>query len=171
MAQGEFLAFLDADDLWHPEKLARQMARFQDRPELDLCITHVELFWIPELQEEEAWFRRFRPAHSLPGYVMQTVLARRNLFKTVGHFNTGLKVGEDTDWFLRAEYQGAVMDLLPDVLVRRRFHQTNYTRRNRSARRDCALKIVKASLDRRHRHERATPAPLKFPKSNWRERT
>lgn len=38
-AQGEFVAFLDADDLWHPEKLTRQMARFHARPELSLSVT------------------------------------------------------------------------------------------------------------------------------------
>ena len=40
LVQGEFVAFLDADDLWHADKLAQQMARFRARPELDLCVTH-----------------------------------------------------------------------------------------------------------------------------------
>jgi len=33
-ARGGFIAFLAADDLWHPEKLMRQMVRFRERPEL-----------------------------------------------------------------------------------------------------------------------------------------
>src|SRR2546427_6476527 len=37
-AQGAFVAFLDQDDVWHPEKLLRQMAQFATRPELDLCV-------------------------------------------------------------------------------------------------------------------------------------
>ena len=36
-AQGEFVAFLDADDVWHEEKLARQMVRFDARRELGVC--------------------------------------------------------------------------------------------------------------------------------------
>src|SRR5690349_1953676 len=48
-SHGEFVAFLDADDLWHREKLERQMGRFRARPELDYCLAHVQNFWIPEL--------------------------------------------------------------------------------------------------------------------------
>jgi len=36
------VAFLDQDDLWHPEKLARQMARFDARPELDVIIARAD---------------------------------------------------------------------------------------------------------------------------------
>jgi len=40
-AHGDFVAFLSADDLWHPEKLALQNARFQARPELDISVAKV----------------------------------------------------------------------------------------------------------------------------------
>jgi len=149
-AQGEFIAFLDADDLWHPEKLERQMARFRACPLLDLCVTHVQNFWIPELQEEAERFRNHRHGRPVPGYVTQTLLARRALFESVGQFNTSLKHGDAQEWFLRAAETGAVMEVLSDVLVYRRLHRTNFSREVSRSLED-HLRIVKASLDRRRR--------------------
>jgi glycosyltransferase involved in cell wall biosynthesis len=148
-AQGDFVAFLAADDLWHPEKLSRQISRFQARPDLDLCVTHVQNFWIPELQEEAERFRHHRIAQPLPGYVPQTLLARRALFERVGNFNAALRHADATDWFLRAAERGAVMELLRDVLVYRRLHQRNLSRQMASTSRGEYLNLVKAALDRR----------------------
>src|SRR5262245_38520357 len=93
LAQREFVAFLDADDLWHQEKLARQIARFIARPDLEICITHVQNFWIPELKEEAERFQNHRLTQPVPGYVTQTVLARRALFDRVGPFDTTRRHG------------------------------------------------------------------------------
>jgi glycosyltransferase involved in cell wall biosynthesis len=147
--RGEFVGFLDADDLWHPEKLERQMARFDARPELDLCVTHVQNFWIPELRDEQERLRDHRVSQPLPGYVTETLLARRAVFERVGQFNSALAHGDSTDWFLRAAEHGAVIELLPDVLSYRRLHQTNRSRLLAFNSRDEYLKIVKAVLDRR----------------------
>jgi glycosyltransferase involved in cell wall biosynthesis len=167
MAQGEFVAFLDADDLWQPDKLSFQMACFRERPELDLCVTHCQVFWIPELQEEEARFRDHRLSRPLPGYVTQTLLARRALFDAVGNFDASRQVGDPADWFLRAAEHGATIELLPDVLVYRRFHKNNFsveadTRRMKPSMQDAILQVVKASLDRRRRQNQSAPVPLKF---------
>jgi glycosyltransferase involved in cell wall biosynthesis len=150
-ARGNFVAFLAADDLWHPDKLTRQMARFEARPELDLCVTHVQNFWTPEMKEEAERFRNHRIAQPLPGYVPQTLLARRSLFDAIGHFNVSLKHADATDWFLRASDHGAVAELLAVVLVYRRLHETNLSRRMASASRSEFVRLVKTSLDRRRR--------------------
>ena len=148
-AEGEFVGFLDADDLWHFEKLDRQMARFRERPELAYCIAHVQNFWIPELIEEEKQFRDHRISKALPGYATGTLLARRDCFNAVGEFNTAIKHADDTEWFLRATEQGAVMELLPDVLLYRRLHYTNLSRVKASNSRDQYLQVLKSALDRR----------------------
>jgi glycosyltransferase involved in cell wall biosynthesis len=166
-ARGAFVAFLDSDDLWHPDKLERQMGRFEAQPELDLCVTHLQRFWIPELETERKRFQDHRLAEVLPGYITQTLLARRNVFDSVGNFNTSRRVGDPMDWFLRAAEQGVVMELLPDLLVYQRLHENNLsvelgTRRMKHHMQDAILHVLKASLDRRRSQNQTTPAPLKF---------
>ena len=150
-AKGEFIAFLDADDLWHSEKLERQMARFQARPGLDYCIAHVQNFWVPELIEEEKKFHDHRISKALPGYTTGTLLARHALFDGVGPFNPTINHADDTEWFMRAGEHGAAMELLPDVLLYRRLHPTNFSRMRASSSRDQYLQVLKTALDRRRR--------------------
>jgi glycosyltransferase involved in cell wall biosynthesis len=167
VALGEFVAFLDADDLWHPEKLKRQMAQFEAHPELDLCVTHVQNFWIPELREEEIHFNSHRFAQPLPGYCTQALLARRVFFDTVGFFRTDLRAADDTDWFLRAIERGAVMECLSDVLVHRRLHRANLSRTALAY--NLLLQVVKASLDRRRLQHGGVPRDYEFPTSMQRQ--
>jgi glycosyltransferase involved in cell wall biosynthesis len=146
VARGELVAFLDADDLWHPEKVERQLTRFRERPAVDACVTLVRNFWSPA---EGRGSDDPRLSEAVPGYRSVTLLARRSLFDTVGCFNPALRHGNDTDWFLRAADRGAVIELVPEVLVYRRLHDANRSRLLADASRREYLRIVKASLDRR----------------------
>jgi glycosyltransferase involved in cell wall biosynthesis len=152
-AAGEFVAFLDADDLWHAEKLARQIARFHARPELDYCVAHAQNFWSAEMDAEAEKYQQHRISRPLPGYVTGTLLARRAIFDAVGLFDPGLAHGDSTDWFLRAAEQGAVMELLADVLLFRRLHPANRSRFFANRSRDEFLRLLKLSLDRKRRFD------------------
>jgi glycosyltransferase involved in cell wall biosynthesis len=145
-ARGEFLAFLDADDIWVPEKLALQMARFEARPELEYSVGHVQNFL-----EGAAPAGAVAPAllAAVPGFSVVTLVVRRRTFERVGGFDASLKHSSDTDWFLRAEEAGAVGEMLPDVLVRRRLHGANRSLQFAGRSRDEYLHMVKAALDRR----------------------
>jgi radical SAM protein with 4Fe4S-binding SPASM domain len=164
-ATGAFVAFLDADDLWHADKLARQMGGFQVQPALDISVTHVRNFWSPDAPPPDGGIDP-RVTEAVPGYRAITLLARRRVFETVGRFDPALRHGNDTAWFLRAAEHGVRMELLPEVLVFRRLHDGNRSRRLAEASQREYLRILKASLDRRRRAAPAAPRPYEFPTSS-----
>jgi glycosyltransferase involved in cell wall biosynthesis len=146
-ARGEFIAFDDADDLWEPEKIERQLDRFAARPELGVVFTHLQNFWSPEVPEEARVSGE--SMEPVPGYTSVTMLARREVFATVGPLDVSLKHGNDRDYFLRASDKGIVMEMMPHVMVRRRLHASNRSAEHAASSRSEYLRILKASLDRR----------------------
>ena len=144
-ASGDFLAFLDADDVWLPDKIARQMERFRTRPALEVSVTFIQNFWSEEHGPGvEAAPADLRP---MPGYCSPTMVARRSVFERVGLYAPDLKTGACRDWFIRAREANVVFDMLSDVLVRRRLHAANMSRR--PAKVDDYARLVKRHLDRR----------------------
>ena len=150
-ARGAFIALLDADNLWHAEKLHHQMQHFAARPELDVSVTPIQNFWIPELQHEGERYREHRVGQAIAGYSLNTALIRRRLLERVGLLDVTLGHADTAEWFLRvAEHNGAI-DALPEVLVYRRMHHTNRSRLMGNDSRDEHLRVVKAHLDRKRR--------------------
>jgi glycosyltransferase involved in cell wall biosynthesis len=147
-AAGEFIAFLDADDLWTAQKLTAQMARFAARPELDVCVAHVQNFWMDEMADERARLGDHPRTRPMPGYVSGTLLARRRLFDAVGLFNEKNRHCDAAEFFLRVRQHGGVEELLGDVLLRRRMHRDNVSHHASKPSTDEFLSLLKRKLDR-----------------------
>jgi glycosyltransferase involved in cell wall biosynthesis len=114
-ARGDWLAFIDDDDLWRPEKLARQVDRMRSAPDAVLIHTdHVTL--IDGVLSEG---RRLLPHDQVPSgrvlgplflgnfIIVSSVLLKREAFERAGRFVKG-EIPEDYDLWLRVARFGAI---------------------------------------------------------------
>jgi glycosyltransferase involved in cell wall biosynthesis len=141
------VAFLDADDVWAPEKLARQVPQL-DRPGVDAVFARVENFLSPDRAAALAGVAFERGA--LAGFVPSALVTTRAVCEQVGPFASGGALTDWVDWYLRLVDGGARVEVVDEVLVRRRIHGENQTMREAGAR-QAYVRMVKASLDRRRR--------------------
>ena len=89
------------------------------------CVVPV---WVLQLEKEQRRFQNHRFAEVLPGYVTQTLLVRRTL-RLRRPFQHVWARWDPVDWILRAGEQGAVIELLSDLLVYERTHENHLRRR------------------------------------------
>jgi glycosyltransferase involved in cell wall biosynthesis len=148
-ARGQLLAFLDADDLWHPEKLERQMRLLEQHPNAGGCVAHVRNFWQDPRLQEQAERKAVRGVQGIPGFSPPNLLAHRWIFDRVGLFDVSLGHADDTEWFLRVRAAGIAIELHPDVLGFRRMHDSNRSSELASDSVDEYLHLLKRHLDKR----------------------
>jgi glycosyltransferase involved in cell wall biosynthesis len=134
VARGEWLAFLDSDDLWKPRKLAAQLTFHAAHPELSVS------------QTDEVWFRHGRRVnprsyHRKPsGDIFlpslhrclvspSAVMMRRETFVGLGGFDEGLDVCEDYDLWLRVASRMHVGLIRQPLVIKRGGHADQLSRR------------------------------------------
>ncbi len=120
-AGGELVALCDADDLWHPEKLARQAALLSAHPGAGMALCHFDCFLCPSVAPAERASIAV-PQESRAGWLRSCLLARRGVFARVGPLQVGLQMGDMIDWFDRARLAGVETVIHPEVLMHRRLH-------------------------------------------------
>jgi glycosyltransferase involved in cell wall biosynthesis len=149
-ATGDVLAFIDADDLWTPGKLARQMEALAADPELDAIFGFMETFASPDLADDKRSLLRI-PERAEPAFTKNGMLIRRAAFRRLGEFDPERRNADFLAWYAHAVGKGFRWRLLPDVVCRRRIHGQNMGRSDRIQQRRDYLLTMKAFLDARRR--------------------
>jgi glycosyltransferase involved in cell wall biosynthesis len=130
-ASGDFVVFFDADDISHPAKIERQLAKFAEDSEIGLVHCGVRDFDSQgnttqyHLVGEEGWVADdmllMKPVVIGPG---GTIMVKREAFAAVGDFDERLEIYEDWEFCYRVARKFKV-GFVPEVLLDRRIHGSN----------------------------------------------
>jgi glycosyltransferase involved in cell wall biosynthesis len=150
---GELLAFLDADDIWFPEKLARQVELFRQHPAVGLTFTNY-YYWdgVRDLD------LRYGPGNFPPNqprtrliysclYGMSSVMARREIFQQANGFDESIPAAEDWDLWLRLAENGLETRGITEPMLRYRLHPGNASKQTiRTG--ENAIRLLEKNRDR-----------------------
>ena len=150
-ARGAFIAYLDADDIWHPQKLALQMRVFDAQPDTDICYGYAQNFWVDELDAERRKYGGWTLAGPVRTLNLRTSLLRRDVFRSCGLFDPARQASADKEWVMRIDEAGLTTRDIPDIVLYRRLHRQNLTRRMDDENRTNMIDLLKTTLDRRRR--------------------
>ena len=146
-SSGEFIAFLDADDHWEPTKIEKQLAKFEEDPEIGLVHCGMREFdsttgetIAVHLDGDEGWVAKDialweRPVVIGPG---GSIMVRREVFDRVGRFDERLKNGEDWEFCFRVAQKYKV-GFVREPLVNYRNHGANATKNVREMERSTLI--------------------------------
>jgi len=127
LASGKFIAFLDSDDLWMPNKLSMQVDFFNANKEALICQT--EEIWIrnnvrvnPKKRHKKLSGMIFEPSLCLCMVSPSAVMIKRELFEAVGLFDESLPACEDYDLWLRISSGYPVYLIDTPLIIKRGGH-------------------------------------------------
>lgn len=147
LTTGDLVAFLDADDLWPADSLARRLEPLAADPALGASFGLVEQFISPDI--DPALHGQYHcPSGARPGRLAGAMLVRREVFQRIGGFDVALKVGETMDWAARLDEARIATALVESVVLRRRIHGSNTVTREKHRQGDY-LRVLRASIARR----------------------
>lgn len=147
-SRGEFVAFLDQDDLWPSHKLRVQMDFVMKNSHVDYFLTRQKVFLDPGV-EPPVWLKNESLECDQTGFLPGTLIAKKSLFSQIGDFDASYITASDAEWFFRAKDAHIPMAVIPEILLYKRIHLGNQSAQVGAAHLEL-LKITRASIRRKH---------------------
>jgi glycosyltransferase involved in cell wall biosynthesis len=137
----DFVATVDADDLWLPDKIERQFALLRAMPDVHFVFGHMQAFaGSPD--------NRIRPLAA--GWSRTTMLAQTDVVRSVGPIiDPPGQAGDMIDWLGRARMAGVRMHMLPDLVALRRQRHDSLSNRSNHMRDLGYLEVARQALLRK----------------------
>ncbi len=149
MSKGDLIAFLDADDMWSPDKLEKQVAILDARPDLSMVFTEHCTFNKDKSIINKSFDKRNKLMRGdivknifLNTYLTtSTVMIKKKVFDKVGLFEEQLRAAEDDNMWMRISMEHQI-DLIDEPLVHYRITEGSLSRTHRNC-----IDGVKTNID------------------------
>jgi GT2 family glycosyltransferase len=145
VARGEFIAFLDVDDLWMPGTLNAFCSALTANPQAAVMQGYIRRIWLSSAAGGPRYERDFIPYLAMNA---GSLFFRRSVFETVGLFDERPTQNEDTDMHLRIREAGLQIYVLERLALIYRMHDRNLTN-GIDFRQGDFFKVIHNSLRRR----------------------
>ncbi len=134
ISKGEYIAILDSDDLFLPEKIEKQVDFLENHPECDVCYCDIYHFYEEDPEKMlKLNYTYYSGAEVFKNLLRKnfinplTVVMRRSAFDRFGEFDEMQKRTEDWEFWARIAWQGANFQFLPEILAKYRMRRTSLT--------------------------------------------
>jgi glycosyltransferase involved in cell wall biosynthesis len=145
---GEFIAFLDQDDIWALDKLEKQVTFLRTNPNFGAVIGWQQMFLEPGITKP-IWLKQEHLDAPQLAYLPSALLARRSAFQQTGNFDLRFSLASDVVWFLKAQHAGVGVGIVDSVVVHRRIHDSNMSHGFASLHREILAALKNSLVERR----------------------